>query len=125
MVNILHHFFYILLIFQLFLHLCIGLFFFRAESVGQAWEYVCGIQQFGTLRASYRFFTLPKMWPTNLFIIIMLVIEWLQRDKQHALQLPNNRFFGRKTIRWTMYVIIYLLILFNTGKSQTFLYFQF
>ena len=108
-----------------FLLVTIGLIIFRAESVGQAWEYVCGIQQFGTLRASYRFFTLPEMWPTNMFIIIMLVIEWLQRDKQHGLQLPNNRFFGRKTIRWTMYVIIYLLILFNTGKSQTFLYFQF
>jgi len=108
-----------------FLLVTIGLIIFRAESVEQAWEYVCGIQQFGTLRASYRFFTLPEMWPTNMFIIIMLVIEWLQRDKQHALQLPNNRFFGRKTIRWTMYVIIYLLILFNTGKSQTFLYFQF
>ncbi len=108
-----------------FLLVTIGLIIFRAESVGQAWEYVCGIQQFGTLRASYRFFTMPEMWPTNMFIIIMLVIEWLQRDKQHALQLPNSRFFGRKTIRWTMYVIIYLLILFNTGKSQTFLYFQF
>lgn len=99
----------------------IGWILFRAETMTQAVEYFSAI-------VSNKFFDVSLLFREKYLcygLVLFLLIEWLQRDKQHALQLPNNRFFGRKTIRWTMYVIIYLLILFNTGKSQTFLYFQF
>ena len=70
-------------IFVTFMIVCLGLILFRAESIGQAWEYFQGMLQLGTLKASYRFFLPNKnlVWPTNLFIIIMLTIEWLQRGK--------------------------------------------
>ena len=101
----------------------VGWIIFRAETMTQAVEYLTAmftnrfllLDRFLFLKKEFLFFGL----------LLLLSIEWLQRDKQHALQFPNNRFFGWKTTRWAVYVIIYLLILFNTGKSQTFIYFQF
>ena len=60
-----------------------------------------------------------------LYGIIMLVIEWLQRDKQHALQFPNVYPFNKKYLRWSIYILIIVLIKGLSGMSQTFIYFQF
>ena len=101
----------------------IGWIIFRAENIGQAWEYVCGMMQFGTLKAFYRFF-LPNeliVWPTNLFIIIMLVVEWLQRNKQHGMEIHEKNII----FRHVFYCIIICLIILFWGKNQTFIYFQF
>ena len=104
----------------------IGWIIFRAESIGMAWEYFRGMMQFGTLWASYRFFTLPEMWPTNLFIIIMLVVEWIQREKEHGLK------FIRKGSTWwhiAVYLVLFLCIeyyfLLSVETPSSFIYFQF
>ena len=107
-----------------FLLAVIGWIFFRADSIGIAREYVLGILHFGTLRATYRFFTWPGMWPTNLFIIIMLTIEWFTRMENHsfALQkLPINKWARR-----VAYIAIALVIFWcgQFGANQ-FIYFQF
>ncbi|MBQ6764154.1 MAG: MBOAT family protein [Paludibacteraceae bacterium] len=102
-----------------------GWIIFRAETISQAWEYICGMLQFGTLRASYRFF-LPDenlIWPTNIFILIMLVIEWFQRNKQHGLEVIDARKY--KWLRVAFYYILILFIILNAGTEQTFIYFQF
>lgn len=98
----------------------IGWIVFRAESMTQALEYL-------TAMVSNKFFDASMLYGKDYFCfgLILLLIEWLQRDKQHALQFPNNWFFDKRITRWIIYIIIYLLILFNTGKSQTFIYFQF
>ncbi|MCQ2308682.1 MAG: MBOAT family protein [Bacteroidales bacterium] len=103
----------------------IGWIIFRAESIGQAWEYVCGMMQFGTLKAVYRFFLPNRLlcWPTNLLIIIMLVVEWLQRDKQHGMSFSNKYIL----LRWLCYLIISMCIYYNylSGNAGEFIYFQF
>ena len=98
----------------------ISLIFVRAETMTQAVEYLSSM-------VSNKFFDASMLQWTNYFCfgLVLLIVEWLQRNKQHALQFPNNRFFGKKAIRWTVYIMIYLLILFNTGQSQSFFYFQF
>lgn len=98
-----------------------GWIIFRAESIGMAWEYFLGMIQFGTLRASYRFFILPDMWPTNLFVVLMLVVEWLQRGKTHGLSIENYN----KVFRWVLYCVIVLIIVFIGGQPAPFVYFQF
>jgi D-alanyl-lipoteichoic acid acyltransferase DltB (MBOAT superfamily) len=55
----------------------------------------------------------------------MLFIEWLQRDKQHALQLPNIYIFKFKAVRWSLYAGILVMMMMFTGQSQQFIYFQF
>lgn len=102
-----------------------GWIIFRAETITQAWEYVCGMMQFGTLRASYRFF-LPYeyiVYPTNLYIIAMIVVEWLQRNKQHGLEVLNTS--KNKWLRVISYYALVWMIIQNAGTEQTFIYFQF
>ena len=104
----------------------IGLILFRSESIVQAWEYACGMMQFGTLRAFYRFFTLPEIRLTNLFVVMMLVVEWLQRDKQHGLEGMDKLYvFRNKYLRPIFYALLLLLVLVYGGKHASFIYFQF
>ena len=112
-----------LLTFFLFI---LGLIVFRAESIGQAGDYFQGMLQIGTLRAVYRFFTWPGMWPANLFIIIMMVVEWLQRGKEHGLEFSDEKSFLKfRVVRWFVYYLIIVLILNSSSSSQSFIYFQF
>ena len=99
-----------------------GWIIFRAESIGMAWEYFRGMMQFGTLWASYRFFTLPEMWPTNLFIGIMLITEWLQRNREHGMDVSYIKY---SWVRFAIYYGFILLVLAYYGQEQSFIYFQF
>ena len=98
----------------------IGWIIFRAETMTQAFEYLSAM-------VSNKFFDTSMLYGVTYLClgIILLLIEWLQRDKQHALQLPNNIFFRHRYIRFFLYIIIVLLCLTFYGESQTFIYFQF
>ena len=102
--------FRILLTFTL---IVIGWIIFRAESMTQAIDYLSSM-------VVNRFFD-----STAVYGGFYIVLEWLQRDKQHALQFPDNVFFRKRSVRWTIYVAIYLAIISFTGTNQTFIYFQF
>lgn len=101
----------------------IGWIIFRAESMSQAVcyfssmitnEFYDATKQHGGLFACYGFF--------------VLFIEWLQRDKQHALQFPKS-LTKRKylPIRWAFYIglIVLIFLLRDTSSEQQFIYFQF
>ncbi|PBQ31503.1 membrane-bound O-acyltransferase family protein [Sphingobacteriaceae bacterium] len=65
-----------------------------------------------------------------IFIFLMICIEWVQRDKQHALQFalpiePQGSWFAKKTLRWAIYILIIFSILCFEGKEQDFIYFRF
>ncbi len=98
-----------------------GWIIFRAPGMPTVLHYLQGMCQLDTLRASYRFFTLPEMWPTNLFIVVMLVVEWLQRREAHGLSIENYNI----VLRWAFYCVIVLIIVFEGGQSVPFVYFQF
>ena len=109
-----------------FFIVCNGLILFRAESIGQAWEYFQGMLQFGTIKAGYRFFTWSVMWPANLFIVLMLVVEWLQRGKQHGLELGNVK--NNNWLTWGVYyffIVLILICVINNDEVKSFIYFQF
>ena len=102
-----------------FMLVTVGLIIVRAESIGQAWEYVRGMLQFG---ASYRSFTLPEMWLANLFIVIMLIVEWLQREKEHGLDISHFK----PLVRWFIVVLlIEIVLLFMAVNPTQYIYFQF
>ncbi len=100
----------------------VGWIVFRSTGMPTTLGYLKGLLQFGTLRASYRFFTLPEMWPTNLFIVIMLLVEWMQRSKEHGLELSKIKQVWVRTLIY--YSIVFILVI-ASGKSSTFIYFQF
>ena len=84
-----------------------------------AWEYVCGM-------CDVNFFTIfikKKIALSNvIFITIMLVVEWLQRGKEHGLDLSKIKQVWVRTLIY--YSIVFVLVI-ASGKSSTFIYFQF
>ena len=98
----------------------IGWIIFRAETMSQALDYLSAM-------VSNRFFDSTALYGLNYlcFGLALLVVEWLQRDKQHALQFPNTKVFSYRLVRWGVYYAILLVIAGFAGTSQTFIYFQF
>ena len=67
-----------------------------------------------------------QLGPIVVGIIMMLICEWFQRDKQHALQFPgNHRIAGIAAIRYIIYLVLLLLITGVYGSQSEFIYFQF
>jgi D-alanyl-lipoteichoic acid acyltransferase DltB (MBOAT superfamily) len=91
--------------------------FFRSESLHKAVEYFKGI-------FSVSLFSFPQVFPKIAILISMicLLTEFVQRTKQHALQLDNIRY---RAIRWGIYLGIVFIILFFGGGDHKFIYFQF
>ena len=76
-------------------------------------------------------YTIENRKGINLFIIIvtlpfLVIVEWVQREKRHALQISGTNLFTRNiVIRFLIYTIIALFICGNFGKQSEFIYFQF
>ena len=98
----------------------IGWIIFRAETMAQAVDYL-------TAMVSNKFFDASALFGVTctFFGIVLLAIEWLQRDKQHALQFSDVKPFNYRLVRWGIYYIIIMIIACYAGTSQTFIYFQF
>ena len=92
--------------------------FFRADSLSLAVDYIIGI-------FSLSLFASPEIFPVKiiLFLFLFIFVEWLQREKQHALQFDKIIF--PKVVNWSIYVVIILVILSFGGEQQQFIYFQF
>lgn len=99
----------------------IGWIFFRAETIADAIHYIAALCSPEIWKTSFEFW----IYPTNnagWFVIIMLIVEWLLRDKEHGLDIKNIKY------GWLRIIIYYTLIVvmfWFSGKSETFIYFQF
>jgi D-alanyl-lipoteichoic acid acyltransferase DltB (MBOAT superfamily) len=92
--------------------------FFRAESVSHAIHYLSKI-------FSKSLFTFPSVWPVELFVFLLLfvVIEWLGREDQYALEKRLTHL--PRVLRWTIYYVLVFAIFYFAGSDQQFIYFQF
>ena len=111
-----------------FLLVVLGWIIFRATGMPSLFHYLEGMLQFGTLRASYRFF-LPDanlVYPTNIFILVMLIVEWYGRGKEHAVKnIEYSPFLRNRFVRYSAYAVAFILIILFRGGYQAFIYFQF
>lgn len=89
--------------------------FFRAENVTQAFSYLGHM-------FSQSLFSIPGRRGVIPLILILIVVEWIQRKKQHGLEIDRIKF---PTVRWAIYYIVILIILNFGGSQQQFIYFQF
>ena len=100
----------------------IGHIIFRASTIGEAVAFMQALVtnglEGGSIIDSY-----GKLYIG--FAIILLLVEWIQRKEEHALQLQKFKLFSSQVVRFAFYLFIILLILTFTGKSQAFIYFQF
>jgi D-alanyl-lipoteichoic acid acyltransferase DltB (MBOAT superfamily) len=96
---------------------------FRSETMTQAGDYL------------YYMFTNPLFGDNKMirkWVIwssLLVIVEWMQRDKQHAMQLPPVRPFTYTFVRWAIYVALicasYVAYIVNIEDDNTFIYFQF
>ena len=98
----------------------IGWIIFRAETMTQAVDYFSAM-------VTNKFFDSAALPGMNYlrYGLILLAVEWMQRDKQHALQFSNRKPFNYRLVRWGIYYTILVIIACYAGTSQTFIYFQF
>jgi alginate O-acetyltransferase complex protein AlgI len=98
---------------------CLAWVFFRADTIQQAFHYISRI-------FSWSFFETPNPVPNNVLLLLLaffIVIEWMQRDKKHALELKTEKII--KPLRWLFYLFLIFLMIAFSGESQEFIYFQF
>jgi len=101
--------------------------FFRADSIHSAFDYLAGIFSSGlfdfNLDPIRQIMNDSPMWILWIFILVMMVSEWLQRDKGHALEFETIRI--PRVVRWSMYYILISVIIWFGSEQQEFIYFQF
>ena len=66
-----------------------------------------------------------RMATMLLWCAAVLVVEWLQRERQHVLQIDGCRVLSTRPARLALYAAIVCLIFYFAGQVQTFIYFQF
>ena len=89
--------------------------FFRAESVGKACDYLWRLMDVSILQ-------LPSTHRNPLpAVAALLVVEWIQRHKQHGLESPRCPSW----IRWVIYWFLAMLCLACFRPASEFIYFQF
>ena len=96
----------------------IGWIIFRSQSIAEAWNFIAhGI--------SLSIFSMPMiiggLKRTVFFIGILLIVEWLNRHKEHSLEIRQLPI----VVRYAIYYILVLCILEFGGSCQSFIYFQF
>lgn len=100
----------------------IGWILFRAETIGQAWEILCGICNRSLLTAPYLINRTYYM-PLFLCLGVMLLIEWVNRSKAHSLELSG---IHSHAVKYAIYFgLILLILLFTPATPSPFIYFQF
>lgn len=106
-----------------FLLVTIGWIIFRAETLTMALEYATSL-------FTSSLFGIPKVDGVNnitaiislFFIAVLLVTEWINRDKSFGLDLSGVR---HTTLRFFIYAFLFVCIYFFGADSSAFIYFQF
>lgn len=103
-----------------FILVSFGVIIFRAENIGQVCEYILQIFSSGSFLDGVAGTNIPRR--TCLFVAIMLVIEWVQRNQEHGLVLKGVK---SVLVRYTCYFGILLVVFMYGVFNETFIYFQF
>ena len=108
---------------MVFMLATIGWILFRADTMGQAWEYLCGICDKSLFSIPY-LMTRAYYIPTFLLVAVMFVVEWLTRRERNPLAI--SKVIPNKYLRWVIYwVIIALIYEYGNFAYNQFIYFQF
>jgi len=101
----------------------IGWIVFRSATITDSAQYIKGI-------CDASLFCVPWIKTINSFallvfsVLLMLGIEWLQRDNEHGLSLNGK--LKQPLVRWCVYLLITLMVfVMQSNKAVQFIYFQF
>jgi len=97
--------------------------FFRAETIGEAYEYLTGIfdPSLLTIPSFDEGSNMVYLW---LIFAVLLLTEWLGRRGKHALELIDA--IRYRIVRWSYYsFILFLIMMYMRSEDIPFIYFQF
>lgn len=99
--------------------------FFRADSIREAFSYIHDMFANGLFNISILDLRGRGISSTlvdgTIAIIVVFIMEWIQRNKQHGLEISNYPL----VLRWSFYWVLTFLCLIYLGDERTFIYFQF
>jgi alginate O-acetyltransferase complex protein AlgI len=96
--------------------------FFRSASVGEALDYLGGIVRAGAW-SHWPAKAVINSWAlTGALVGVMLAVEWVQREREHGLDLARVP----AALRWGVYqALVVAFFLFAVFEGEGFIYFQF
>lgn len=103
-----------------FIFAVFGWIIFRSRSIGEAIDYISIIFSKSALNFEFKYGKVALI-----AITVMVVVEWLNRDKTHGLEFKHKGLFKYSVIRWSIYYFIIIATILYMGLSQSFIYFQF
>lgn len=96
-----------------------GWIIFRADSMTMAFDYI--FRMFSDFS-----FVMPRHdKDPYIYILILIIVEWINRDKQFGLQLSETGIFKYRLTRWLLYYVVFISTFLLAGNQQDFIYFQF
>ncbi len=92
--------------------------FFRSDNIGDALRYISGL-------ISLSFLSMPEIrpWETICFIFLFILIEWAGRKDEYAIAKLASKW--PSLLRYSLYYVFIMIILWYGGTKQQFIYFQF
>lgn len=103
-----------------FLLVVVGWIIFRAVDVTQAFGFFYTIANNPIYDSEFQILYIPII-----AILLMILVEWVTRSKQHVFELPAKGWLVYKPVRWGVYYVLVLAIYRFWGFAQDFIYFQF
>ena len=102
-----------------FIIVMVGWVIFRSPDMAVASQYIEGMFS-------------PSLWgPTTcsrmpmLIILLFALTEWLSRKKEHPFNFKSTGWMSHQWVRMSIYLLIFLSVIFLGGKQIQFIYFQF
>lgn len=102
-----------------FILVVIGWVIFRADNLHQAADYIRLMFSHYTPAAA----VLGKS--ALLWSVLMLAAEWLSRDREAPTFLAPKGMLRYRAVRWTVYLVLFLVTLIFAGSQAEFIYFKF
>ncbi|MBR4146455.1 MAG: MBOAT family protein [Bacteroidales bacterium] len=99
-----------------FVLVAIGWILFRSPHITDAWNFFTGIFTPGFFSG----INIPKK--AIVFVLLMLLVEWFQRNREHGLALEGVRY---GIVRYACYLGLLVVIFVFGVFNETFIYFQF
>jgi len=103
---------------SLFTLITLTFILFRSENIVHAILYISEI-------FSESLFLIPEVPSIKVILLVLIFIffEWLGREGEYAIENVFTKY--KWGVRWVLYTIFVILILYYAGAEQPFLYFQF
>ena len=103
-----------------------GLILFRATSLEEACQYYMKIFSLELLELPKGLSDLGFVYYLRVFIFILLIIEWTNRNMQYGLEIKEGTILQKHFfLRWLLYVILIIVTFLYKGTQAQFIYFQF